>query len=99
MRAVYLTGHGGTDKLDIRDDAPAPTTATNEVLVKVAAAGMNNTDINTRIACIQKVMLPRKMPAGQERHSNSPEFRALMFAVRLWLLAALSAKNVLASGY
>lgn len=49
MQAVLLTGRGGFDRLDVRDDVPVPKPAAGHVLVKVAAAGINNTDINTRI--------------------------------------------------
>lgn len=48
MTAVHLTGHGGLDKLVVRDDVPVPQPAAGQVLVQVTAAGMNNTDINTR---------------------------------------------------
>ncbi len=50
MRAVVLTGHGGYDKLEYREDWPTPAPAPGEVLVKVGACGLNNTDINTRTA-------------------------------------------------
>jgi NADPH:quinone reductase-like Zn-dependent oxidoreductase len=50
MRAVLLTGHGGLDKLDYRDDVPVPVPGHGEALIRVAACGMNNTDINTRTA-------------------------------------------------
>ena len=49
MTAVVLTGHGGYEKLEIRHDWPVPQPKTGEVLIKVAACGVNNTDINTRI--------------------------------------------------
>jgi NADPH:quinone reductase-like Zn-dependent oxidoreductase len=49
MRAVLLTGHGGLDQLQVRDDVVVPTPAADEVLVRVHAAAVNNTDINTRI--------------------------------------------------
>jgi NADPH:quinone reductase-like Zn-dependent oxidoreductase len=49
MRAVLLTGHGGLDRLQVRDDVAVPTPAADEVLVRVHAAAVNNTDINTRI--------------------------------------------------
>lgn len=48
MKAVLLTGHGGFDRLQYRDDVPVPVPRTGEVLVRVGAAGVNNTDINTR---------------------------------------------------
>ncbi|MGW5715257.1 alcohol dehydrogenase family protein [Amycolatopsis sp. NPDC003865] len=47
MRAVVLTGHGGLDKLEHRD-VPTPVPGPGEVLVRVGACGLNNTDINTR---------------------------------------------------
>jgi NADPH:quinone reductase-like Zn-dependent oxidoreductase len=49
MRAVLLTGHGGVEMLQCRDDVPVPRPGLGEVLIRVAAAGVNNTDINTRI--------------------------------------------------
>ena len=54
MAAVHLVGHGGVDKLRYRSDVPTPKPRTGEVLVKVAAAGVNNTDINTRIGWYSK---------------------------------------------
>ncbi len=49
MTAAVLTGHGGFEKLEIRDDWPVPQPKACEVLIEVAACGVNNTDINTRI--------------------------------------------------
>ncbi len=54
MRAVLLTGHGGFEKLDYRDDVPVPALQSGEVLIRVGAAGINNTDINTRIGWYSK---------------------------------------------
>ena len=54
MRAVVLTGHGGLDKLEYREDWPTPQPGNGEVLVHVGACGLNNTDINTRIAWYSK---------------------------------------------
>ncbi|MFQ5761284.1 MAG: alcohol dehydrogenase, partial [Acidiferrobacterales bacterium] len=48
MRAAHLTGHGGLDKLEYRHDVPVPKPKADEVLIRVGACGMNNTDINTR---------------------------------------------------
>ena len=50
MSAVLLTGHGDYDMLDYRTDVRTPVPQAGEVLIKVGAAGINNTDINTRIA-------------------------------------------------
>lgn len=54
MTGALLTGHGGFEKLEIRDDVPVPVPGPGEVLIKVAAAGINNTDINTRIGWYSK---------------------------------------------
>jgi len=54
MHAVLLTGHGGYEKLAYRDDVPVPRAAAGEVLIRVAAAGVNNTDVNTRIGWYSK---------------------------------------------
>ncbi len=48
MSGVYLLGHGGLEMLEWREDIPVPHPGAGEVLVKVLAAGVNNTDINTR---------------------------------------------------
>lgn len=48
MKAVVTTGNGGFEKLEYRD-VPVPTPAAGEVLLQVLAAGVNNTDINTRL--------------------------------------------------
>ena len=49
MAAVQLTGHGGFERLHYAEDVPVPAPARGEVLIRVSAAGINNTDINTRI--------------------------------------------------
>ena len=47
MNAIVTTGHGDFDVLDYRK-VDVPTPAPEQVLIKVAACGMNNTDVNTR---------------------------------------------------
>ena len=48
MRAVLLVGHGGPEMLEYREDVPDPEPAAGEVLIRVGAAALNNTDIWTR---------------------------------------------------
>ena len=49
MSGVLLTRHGGPEALEWSDTIPVPEPGPGQVLVRVAAAGVNNTDINTRI--------------------------------------------------
>ncbi|MGI9622139.1 MAG: alcohol dehydrogenase family protein [Acidimicrobiales bacterium] len=49
MRAALLRGRGGPDKLEVVGNYPVPTPASGEVLIRVSACGVNNTDINTRV--------------------------------------------------
>ena len=48
MTAAVLTGHGGDEKLVVRHDVPVPRPGAGDVLVEMAAASINNTDIWTR---------------------------------------------------
>ena len=48
MKAVVTTANGDYDKLDYRE-VPMPVAGPGEVLLKVLAAGVNNTEINTRL--------------------------------------------------
>lgn len=48
MKAVVTMGNGGYDQL-VYCDVARPTPGPDEVLVQVRAAGMNNTEINTRL--------------------------------------------------
>ena len=54
MTAVLLTDHGGIEKLEYRSDVEVPIPKEDEVLINVKAAGINNTDINTRIGWYSK---------------------------------------------
>lgn len=54
MHAVLLKAHGGYEQLEYRVDVPVPRPQAGEVLVQVLAAGVNNTDINTRIGWYAK---------------------------------------------
>src|ERR1700712_247828 len=48
MTAAVLLHHGGPEALQVRDDWPVPQAAIGEVVVRVTAAAVNNTDIWTR---------------------------------------------------
>lgn len=49
MSGVQLTRHGGPEALVWREDIPLPRPKTGEALIRVLAAGVNATDINTRV--------------------------------------------------
>ena len=48
MTAILTLDHGGYDQL-VASEVPMPEIGPGEVLVKVLAAGVNNTEINTRL--------------------------------------------------
>lgn len=48
MRAMVLKRHCGLEALEFEPNWPVPVPTGREVLIKVAATGMNNTDVNTR---------------------------------------------------
>jgi NADPH:quinone reductase-like Zn-dependent oxidoreductase len=54
MPAIIMKGNGDFDQLEYVQDYPTPQLRENEVLVEVKAAGVNNTDINTRIGWYAK---------------------------------------------
>jgi NADPH:quinone reductase-like Zn-dependent oxidoreductase len=54
MKGVVLTAHGGFDRLTWREDLPVPLPGAGEVLIRVAASAVNNTDVNTRTAWYSK---------------------------------------------
>ncbi len=56
MNAFVLTEHGGMDKLEYRTDYPVPQISDDEVLIRVAACGLNNTDVNTRVGWYSKAV-------------------------------------------
>ncbi len=54
MSGVVLMGHGGPEMLAHRDDLIVPAPGNHDVIIRVRAAGVNNTDINTRTAWYSK---------------------------------------------
>ncbi|MGD1926980.1 MAG: alcohol dehydrogenase family protein [Paracoccaceae bacterium] len=56
MHAVVLMRHGGLDALEVHDDWPVPVPMGQEILIKVGACGLNNTDVNTRSGWYSKAV-------------------------------------------
>ncbi|MFD1706345.1 alcohol dehydrogenase family protein [Siminovitchia sediminis] len=65
MRGVYLTGNGGFETLEYRTDIDVPTPKAGEVLVKIGAAAVNNTDVNTRIGWYSKSIKSETNKGGE----------------------------------
>lgn len=66
MKAVVTTGNGGYDKLSCRD-VPVPVPGPGEVLIQVLAAGVNNTEINTRLGWYSASVSADTNAMAQER--------------------------------
>ena len=56
MTAYVLHKHGDMDALTLHEDWPVPTPGPDDVLIKVGACGLNNTDINTRVGWYSKAV-------------------------------------------
>lgn len=56
MRAMVTMGHGGLDQLVFHPDWPRPDPGPGEVLIRVLACGLNNTDVNTRTGWYSKTV-------------------------------------------
>ena len=56
MRAVVTMGHGDLDQLVLHPDWPRPDPEPGEVLIRVGACGLNNTDVNTRSGWYSKTV-------------------------------------------
>ena len=56
MRAMVTMGHGGLDQMVFHKDWPTPQPGADDVLVKVGACGLNNTDVNTRSGWYSKTV-------------------------------------------
>lgn len=73
MHAVLLTDHGGYEKLEYRTDVPVPTPNAGEVLIRVTASAVNNTDINTRIGWYSKAVTEGSNVGGAGGFASAEE--------------------------
>lgn len=56
MKAMVTMGHGDLDQMVYHKDWPRPDPAPSEVLIRVGACGLNNTDVNTRSGWYSKTV-------------------------------------------
>ncbi|WP_166636250.1 alcohol dehydrogenase family protein [Aliiroseovarius marinus] len=56
MTAMVTMGHGDLDQMVLHKDWPRPDPAPGEVLIRVGACGLNNTDVNTRSGWYSKTV-------------------------------------------
>lgn len=71
MRAMVLEGHGGLNKLVWHEDWPVPQPGPGEVLIKVGACGLNNTDVNTRSGWYSKTVSDATTGGAYEKIDES----------------------------
>lgn len=73
MRAMVTMGHGDIDQMVFHTDWPRPDPASGEVLVRVGACGLNNTDVNTRSGWYSKTVTdPTTGSAFEEVGESDP---------------------------
>ena len=64
MRAMVTVGHGDMDKMVWHEDWPRPDPGPGEVLLRVKACGLNNTDVNTRVGWYSKAVTEATSGSG-----------------------------------
>jgi len=75
MRAMVTHGHGGLDQMVFHTDWPCPKPKKAEVLVKVGACGLNNTDVNTRSGWYSKAVTEATSTDGYKNvNSEDPSW-------------------------
>lgn len=67
MKAFVLMGHGDLDQLVWQDDWPKPEPGPDDVLIKVRACGLNNTDVNTRTGWYSKAVTDATTGSAYEK--------------------------------
>lgn len=72
MMAVVTVGNGGYDKLEYRQ-VPIPQVGPGEALLQVLGAGVNNTEINTRLGWYSSSVTTSTTEAAQDDQAQPPE--------------------------
>ena len=75
MQAMVTMGHGGMDQMVFQENWPCPRPGDGQVLVKIGACGLNNTDINTRAGWYSKSVVTATTASGhQSIDENDPSW-------------------------
>ncbi|MDW3222934.1 MAG: alcohol dehydrogenase family protein [Paracoccaceae bacterium] len=64
MKAMVTMGHGDLDQMVLHAEWPRPVPAAGDVLIRVGACGLNNTDVNTRSGWYSKAVSDATTGAG-----------------------------------
>ncbi|MDC0658880.1 alcohol dehydrogenase family protein [Leisingera sp. SS27] len=73
MQAMVTIGHGDLDQLVLHEDWPRPDPGPGEVLIRVGACGLNNTDVNTRTGWYSKAVNEATTGAAYDTvHEDDP---------------------------
>ncbi len=67
MQAYVLHHHGDMDALHLHEDWPVPVPGPDEVLIRVGACGLNNTDVNTRVGWYSRAVRAATSGDGYEK--------------------------------
>ncbi|WP_299624184.1 zinc-binding dehydrogenase [uncultured Tateyamaria sp.] len=66
MNAYVLHRHGDMDAMSFHTDWPVPAVGADDVLIRVGACGLNNTDVNTRSGWYSKAVTDATSGDGYE---------------------------------
>ena len=58
MKAVFITGHGGNEVVEVRE-GEHPARRAGEVLVRLQAATLNQVDLYRQVATAMKINVPK----------------------------------------
>src|SRR5271156_519910 len=81
MKAIYITQHGAVEDLKV-SDVPVPSIGPGEVLVTVAAAGMNPRDLASGRGKFAPSVLPRIV--GCDSAGKIVEGPAELIGIEVW---------------
>ncbi len=109
MRAMVTMGHGGLEQMVLHEDWPCPIPSDDDVLNRVGACGLNNTDVNTRSGWYSKTVTEgttggaltgweKKTRHGVAAPSPFHAFKVPMFVAGLLRLVAMLMRDGSASG-